>query len=220
LKTIKNKSKIKVHPASIRLLTDATWDFAQAVLWSGFDFSSAEIELSKSFIKEYYQEIPAKEFTRVAYKHFTEYCKRILLAKEYDSRFFLFYIPHPCIWLNKQNPKGISAAKAGYHRNLKKRKQTCIPSGMDRFLNHFYSQRKFFPMNTEPQKEKPKQTVLVKPYTVTELAKIYGVCRETLQSWINEFKDEVGEKKGRYYTIPQVKIIFKNLCVPHTIELD
>lgn len=75
-------------------------------------------------------------------------------------------------------------------------------------------------MNTQPQKEKPKQTVLVKPYTVTELARIYGVCRETLQKWIDEFKEEVGEKKGRYYTIPQVKIIFKNLSVPCTMELD
>lgn len=75
-------------------------------------------------------------------------------------------------------------------------------------------------MNTQKQKQLPKQTVMVKPYTISELARIYGVCRETLQKWINEFKEEVGERKGRYYTIPQVKIIFENLSVPYTIEVE
>ena len=60
--------------------------------------------------------------------------------------------------------------------------------------------------------------VPVKPYTLTELSKIYGVCTRTLKKWINEFKDDVGVKKGRYYTIPQVKVIFHNLCFPHTMD--
>lgn len=66
--------------------------------------------------------------------------------------------------------------------------------------------------------EDSKMQVPVKPYTLTELSKIYGVCNRTLKKWINEFKAEVGEKKGRFYTIPQVKVIFQNLCFPHTMD--
>lgn len=73
-------------------------------------------------------------------------------------------------------------------------------------------------MENKEQEQQPKMQVPVKPYTLTELSKIYGVCTRTLKKWINEFKNEVGEKKGRYYTIPQVKVIFQNLCFPHTMD--
>ena len=61
---------------------------------------------------------------------------------------------------------------------------------------------------------------MVKPYTQTELAIIYGVCRKTIKRWIEELKDETGPKKGRYYSIKQVKIIFENLNIPYTMTLD
>ena len=75
-------------------------------------------------------------------------------------------------------------------------------------------------MNTQEQQQEPKKKIPVKPYSLGELAAIYGVCGRTLKKWISEFKDEVGERKGRYYTIPQVKIIFSNLCLPHEMDVD
>lgn len=75
-------------------------------------------------------------------------------------------------------------------------------------------------MNEQEKKQEPSAKIPVKPYTLTELAEIYGVCTRTLKKWINEFKSEVGDKKGRYYTIPQVKVIFDNLCFPHTTEIN
>lgn len=72
--------------------------------------------------------------------------------------------------------------------------------------------------NNENKNEESRMQIAVRPYSLTELAKIYGVGNRTLKKWINEFKSEVGEKKGRFYTIPQVKIIFKNLCFPHTMD--
>jgi hypothetical protein len=142
MRTIKNNSKMRVHPAAIQLLTDATWDFAHSVLWGGHPFSNAERELSKLFIEEYYEEIPAEQFTATAHKHFTAYCERILLAKEYVSRFAHRYIPHPCIWLNKENPKGFAGTKAWYLRNLERRKQvqlceSCRES-LNPILNHYH----------------------------------------------------------------------------------
>jgi len=119
MKATRNKSKMRsgrkpkqvVHPSSIRLLTDATWDFAHSILWSRYPFSRTEIELSKLFIREYYQQIPIRHFTDKAYKHFKGYCKRILLAKNYVTLFYRRYIPRPCIWFNKRNPKGFGGTK-------------------------------------------------------------------------------------------------------------
>ena len=118
-----NTSKTVVHPAAIRLLTDATWEFAHNILWSGFPFSKGEINLAKIYIREYYQEIPAEEYTETASKHFTAYCERILLAKEYVKRFPHRYIPHPCLWFDKRNPKGFAGTKRWYLENLEKRER-------------------------------------------------------------------------------------------------
>ncbi|MBI4945305.1 MAG: hypothetical protein HY840_02755 [Bacteroidetes bacterium] len=59
----------------------------------------------------------------------------------------------------------------------------------------------------------------LKPYSVTDLAKIYGVCNRTFKKWVKDIK-EVGPKKGRYYSIPQVKIIFENMKVPTQIIIE
>jgi hypothetical protein len=118
-----NQNKFRVHPAAIRLLTDATWEFAHNMLWNGYPFSKSEIALAKIYIREYYEEIPAEEFTATAHKHFSAYCERILLAKEYVSRFAHRYIPHPCLWFDKRNPKGFAGTKRWYLENLEKREK-------------------------------------------------------------------------------------------------
>jgi len=119
-----NQNKFRVHPAAIRLLTDATWEFAHTMLWNGSPFSKGEIALAKIYIREYYEEIPAEEFTATASKHFSAYCARILLAREYVSRFSHRYIPHPCIWFDKRNPKGFAGTKRWYLENLMKREKS------------------------------------------------------------------------------------------------
>ncbi len=63
-----------------------------------------------------------------------------------------------------------------------------------------------------------KNIIQVKPCTVKELALMYGVSRITFRKWLNKFKAELGERNGRYFSIPQVKIIFRHLDVPSTIE--
>lgn len=145
MKTNQNKSKIRVHPASIRLLTDATWDFAHSILWDGYPFSKVEIALAKIYIQQYYEEIPAEEFTETAHKYFTVYCETILMANEYVSRFSHLYIPHPCIWLDKWNTKGFAGTKSWYFRNLEKRQRkiSICENCQEKFSinpisNHFY----------------------------------------------------------------------------------
>lgn len=54
--------KIIVHPASIEMLVNATWDFAKRILWNKFYFGEDEILLSLSYIREQYKRIPPEIF--------------------------------------------------------------------------------------------------------------------------------------------------------------
>lgn len=56
--------------------------------------------------------------------------------------------------------------------------------------------------------------IAIKPYSLTELASIYGVTVRTIKKWIAPFENETGEKIGRYYNTLQVKIIFEKLGLP------
>ena len=56
--------------------------------------------------------------------------------------------------------------------------------------------------------------IIIKPYTLSQLAKIYGVEQRTIQKWLTKHTEDIGEKVGRYFTIPQVKIILKILGLP------
>lgn len=58
----------------------------------------------------------------------------------------------------------------------------------------------------------------MRPYTTRELARIYGVCDRTLLKWMKPFAAEIGEKRGRYFTVAQVEAIFNKLCMPYRIE--
>ena len=74
--------------------------------------------------------------------------------------------------------------------------------------------------NEQPNEEKQKIKVELKPYTLSQLAKIYGVSRVTFRKWIKELKAELGKRSGNYYSIPQVKIIFSEMLLPSFIEVE
>ena len=61
-------------------------------------------------------------------------------------------------------------------------------------------------------------TIEVKPYSLTELANIYGVTNRTMKNWITKHSEAVGEKVGRLFTTLQVKIIFEKLGLPGRME--
>jgi hypothetical protein len=56
--------------------------------------------------------------------------------------------------------------------------------------------------------------IIKRPYTYKELMQIYGVSRRTMMNWLKPYKDEIGEKRGRYLTIIQVGIIFRKIGNP------
>jgi len=60
----------------------------------------------------------------------------------------------------------------------------------------------------------PPNGIVVKPYTLVELARMYEVDRRTFKEWLKPFAKQLGERMGRYYSIPQVKLIFQKLDYP------
>ncbi|HBF89360.1 MAG TPA: hypothetical protein DDX39_12030 [Bacteroidales bacterium] len=113
-RTSKKQAKIIVHPASIRLMTDATWEYAHKILWNNHPFTKKETEQAKALIQEYYESIPSEKFAAGIHRYFSGYCIRILMARNYVLRRPQRYIPHPCIWIDKRNPKGFAGTKAWY----------------------------------------------------------------------------------------------------------
>lgn len=115
-----NRTTVKVHPAAIALLTDASWEFAHAQLWKGFPFSKAEKDLAKEFISEYYKDILPDLFQAYAGKQFSAFCERILKAKRYVERYSSRYIPHPGLYFNPENKKGFAGTLRWYNEDLLK----------------------------------------------------------------------------------------------------
>ena len=110
-------SKVIVHPASIEMLANATWDFAKRILWSKFNFGEDEILLSLSYIREHYEDIPPEIFQKESFPSFETYCKRIIAAKENYWQEF----PHPCIWFNKLNLHGFSKSVEEHRKEMEER---------------------------------------------------------------------------------------------------
>lgn len=42
----------------------------------------------------------------------------------------------------------------------------------------------------------------------------------TFKKWLKPFEQKLGKKEGRYYKIPQVRVIFKKLELPCSIDTD
>jgi hypothetical protein len=132
----KKSAAMYVHPSTLSLLTDATWAFAHAQLWPEKQFSFAERMIARSYIRDYYQSIPAQQFQQQAAEHFSAFCERILLAKNDVYRFKHGYIPHPCIWLCPKNTKGFTATKKGYEEERAKRiaQRSTLPLDLQELL--------------------------------------------------------------------------------------
>ncbi len=60
--------------------------------------------------------------------------------------------------------------------------------------------------------------ILKIPSTTTMLADAYGVTRKTMRKWLKPICDKIGKRKGNYYSVGQVGIIYKLLVPPFKIK--
>jgi hypothetical protein len=60
---------------------------------------------------------------------------------------------------------------------------------------------------------------ILKAYSPKEIRGFYGVSIRTFNKWIEDFKTDIGDVKGKFYTVTQVKFIIEKLGTPGTLEL-
>ena len=54
----------------------------------------------------------------------------------------------------------------------------------------------------------------VKAYTISELAALYGISTKTIKTWLKPHVQEIGQRRGRYFTTLQIRIIFEKIGMP------
>ncbi len=59
---------------------------------------------------------------------------------------------------------------------------------------------------------------ILKAYSPKEIRSYYGVSIRTFKKWTEDFEKEIGEVKGKFYTVTQVKLIIDKLGTPGVIE--
>ena len=64
-----------------------------------------------------------------------------------------------------------------------------------------------------------KTIIHVKPYSLKEIAALYGISTKTLSKWIVPIKEKIGMRRGRCYTVNQVRIILDEIGLPGIIEV-
>lgn len=58
----------------------------------------------------------------------------------------------------------------------------------------------------------------IRPYSAGELVDLYGISHRTLRNWLLPFMKEIGTKRGRFFNVKQIEIIFAKLGFPKDIE--
>jgi hypothetical protein len=61
-------------------------------------------------------------------------------------------------------------------------------------------------------------TAYIKAYTVKQLAEFFEVSDKIFRGWIKDIKEQVGVKRGHYYNIRQVKVIFDHMGIPAKLK--
>ena len=54
----------------------------------------------------------------------------------------------------------------------------------------------------------------IKPLNYKQLAAIYEVTHKTLKCWLDPFMNDIGEMRGKTFTLKQVRTIYEKLGEP------
>ena len=63
-----------------------------------------------------------------------------------------------------------------------------------------------------------KTPVDIKPYTISELARLYSIHRKTMGKWLNFLQGGLGSKLGNKFSILQVETIFQIFGTPSKLR--
>lgn len=57
----------------------------------------------------------------------------------------------------------------------------------------------------------------IKPLNYKQLAAVYEVTHKTLKKWLEPFSTEIGEVRGKVFTLKQIRIIYDKLGEPNGV---
>lgn len=66
---------------------------------------------------------------------------------------------------------------------------------------------------------KKRRTLVVKEYTLTDLAQVYEMSKYRLRTRLAKYKKEIGKRAGYFYETEQVRKIFQLIPLPSDIDL-
>ena len=89
----------------ITVLVDTAWLFAYSTLWNNYEFSTIEKSEAKYYIKEWITG------SKKPVKAFTNFCQRIILARQNIKSLSTDFLTLPSLWLDKENPEGYACTK-------------------------------------------------------------------------------------------------------------
>lgn len=75
-------------------------------------------------------------------------------------------------------------------------------------------------MSTTPKPAADSGRFPLKAYSLKELSGFYEVSTKTLRRWLEPFKKEIGDKRGNFFTIVQVKCIVTKLGIPGSFAVE
>jgi hypothetical protein len=59
-----------------------------------------------------------------------------------------------------------------------------------------------------------KNSIQIKAYTLTGLAKVYNISSRSFRRWLLPHKAVIGDRVGNYFTPLQVRLIIESLGLP------
>ena len=65
-----------------------------------------------------------------------------------------------------------------------------------------------------------ENSIELRPRNLKELAALYRISYKTLKKWLEPHDKKIGKRIGNYYTIPQVKKIYRLLGFPGVFNED
>ncbi len=71
-----------------------------------------------------------------------------------------------------------------------------------------------------PKPEIINGRVKLLPYSLGDLSKLYNVCKKTFRKWISPFREDIGQRMGRFYTVAQIKTIIEKIGPPVDMTLE
>ena len=77
-----------------------------------------------------------------------------------------------------------------------------------------YTNSKYINSYHIPSVQWEHPTLPLQAYTTRQLSQLYKVSDKVFNNWIEPFKTEIGTRRGHYYTVIQVYIIFCLIGVP------